>query len=608
MCAAMQEWGPDRSDQWRRDSAGLGSLILFDTPEAIHEQQPLVSPLGFALTAEARLDNRDELCAELGIPPAQASGLGDGTLVSRAYEKWGESAPAHLLGDWSFAAWHPAEKRLFIARDHFGNTGLYYYSDPKRFAFASSRKALFALGIPRRLNEFYLACVLVSWSAHNGEQTVECDLHRLPPAHTLSAEAGRFQTSLYWRLEDTRKLNLKKQQDYVEGLLSVYDRAVRDRLRSRSEIGASLSGGLDSGSTALLAARALRVQGRRLRAYTSVPIFDVSRTGEEYTFGDEWPSAQAVAAAAGNIDLVPIAARDMTPVQAIRRTLEIHAEPGHGAANAYWLLDMLSSARRDGLATMLTGQGGNGTVSWPGMEYMGTLRRLIREHNWKRALQLLIYPRLPVGILRAARHTLRRDTLDWSRTAISPDFERRIHLGSRYVDGTGGIFNPEDWQSPLLVRYATILPERSFLGSIWAENGAAHGLHVRDATFDKRVMEFALSIPDDEFSGPEGYDRWPMRAAMEGLMPDEVRLNRRRGRQAADVGARLVNSIPEVDAALREIESSKLAPEYLSLPRMRQTWQALQADVDARNTQLAVTILTRGIMAGLYLVELERVI
>ncbi len=607
MRAAMQEWGPDRSGQWCQDSAGLGSLTLFDTPEAVYERLPFESAQGFVLTAEARLDNRDDLCVELDIPLAERPALADGTLVARAYEKWGESAPAHLLGDWSFAAWHPAEQRLFIARDHFGNTGLYYYSDSNRFAFASSRKALFALGIPRRLNEFFLACVLVSWPAHNGDQTIELDLRRLPPAHTLSAQAGRVKTELYWCLEDTPELHLKKQQDYVNGLLAVYDRAVRDRLRSRTEIAATLSGGLDSGSTVLLAARALKDQGRRLRAYTSVPIHDVSRMGEEVTFGDELPFAQAVASSVENIDLVTIAGRALTPIEAIRRTLEIHVEPGHAASNAYWVTELLSSAHGDGLGTLLTGQGGNGTISWSGMDHRAMALRCIQQRHWPRALQLLVYPHVPLRMLRGLRHALRQDVLDWGRTAIHPEFARRIRLGAQYIDGAGTIFNPEDWNSALQLRYATILPGRSFLGSIWAENGAAHGLEVLDATFDKRVLEFSLSVPDREYLGPDGHDRWLLRAAMEGLMPDEVRLNRRRGRQAADLGQRLVESAAEVEAALNEIESCPLAAEHLSLSRMRQVWQSLQNEVDAHNSQLAVTILSRGMMAGLYLVDLERV-
>ena len=527
-------------------------------------------------------------------------------MILRAYERWGEGTPQHLIGDWSFAAWHPKEKRLFLARDHFGNTGLYYYHDEHRFAFASSRKALFALGIPHRLNEFYLACVLVSWSAHHGSQTIELDLRRLPPAHALTLAEGRPQIDQYWRLEDVQEMRLKDSREYTEGLLVIFDRAVRDRLRSIDGIGITLSGGLDSGSVTSLAARALREQNQHLTAYTSVPLYDVQNTVDGDRFGDELPFAQAVAAFAGNVDLIQIPARDWTPVQAIRRGLEIHDEPGHAAGNLYWIYSLLAAAQRDGLRTLLTGQGGNATISWTGGRRAQELRQLLRSRSWLRIFQLGVYPFLPLPLLRRLRGALGRGGLDWTRTSIHPDLVRRLDLGARFIQGTGDTSNPEHWYAPLPYRHAIIKPGSSFLGSIWAENGAAHGLEVRDPTFDKRVMEFALSIPDREFTGPDGEDRRVIRAAMQGIMPDEVRLNRRRGRQAGDLGQRLLNSSAEVEAAMKEVESSELAQRCLALARMRDVWSSLQQGIDQSNTHQATTILMRGMMAGLYLADLEK--
>jgi asparagine synthase (glutamine-hydrolysing) len=606
MRAAMADWGPDSGGLWLHDAAGLGSVISFSTPEAVREHMPVELADGSVITGESRLDNRSELCAELGLPAVECRNVSDGHLIARAYERWQEGTPAHLLGDWSFAAWHPGERKLFLARDHFGNTAVYYVHDGRRFAFASSRTALFALGIPRRLNEFYLACGLVSWPAHHGAQTIELDLSRLPPAHTLTLDSGTVKTDQYWRLEDVPPLNLRTSRDYVEGFLSTYDRAVRDRLRSSRDIGVTLSGGLDSSSVTALAARALREQGRRLRAYTSVPIADVSNTVDGDRFGDELPFAETTAASADNIDLIQIRGVGYSPIKAIRHALEIHHEPGHAAGNLYWIFDLLSHARADGINTVLSGQGGNATISWTGADRPRALQRLAAQRQLGRLLQLLIYPFVPAAILRSGRHLLRGDRLDWSGTAINADFARRIGLAARYIDGTARRSNSESWNPAIEQRLAIIKPGESFLGSIWAENEAAFGLEVRDPTFDKRVMEFTLAIPDREFRGPDGYDRWIIRAAMKGLVPDEVRLNRRRGRQAADLGTRLVDSAAEVDQVLDELDASPSAREHLDLVRMRGVWRRLLQQIDARSTHHAVTILTRGIMAGLYLVGLEK--
>ncbi len=138
MQSAMAHWGPDGGGLWRDDHCGLGQCLLYNTPEALHERLPRWVPEArLAITAEARIDNRDELCDYFAIPPAERPTTPDSDLILRAYLKWGEASPEHLLGDWSFAVWHPDERKLFLARDHHGNTSLVYWQQGEQFAFAS---------------------------------------------------------------------------------------------------------------------------------------------------------------------------------------------------------------------------------------------------------------------------------------------------------------------------------------------------------------------------------------------------------------------------------------------------------------------------------------
>jgi asparagine synthase (glutamine-hydrolysing) len=445
----------------------------------------------------------------------------------------------------------------------------------------------------------------VSWPAHDGSQTVELDLQRLPPAHSLTLTDGRLRIDQYWRLEDVPELRLKRSNEYVEGLLSVYDRAVRDRLRSSKAIGIAMSGGLDSGSTAVLAARALRERNARLRAYIAVPAYDVKDSGTGPTIRDEWPLAESTAAAAGNVDLIAVAATQTTPIQGIKATLAIHLEPGHAAGNAYWIQALLTSAHGDGLGTVLTGQGGNATVSWRGVDRAAMLKLLVTARQWKRAAQVLVYPHLPLAVIRGLRHVVHARGLDWSGGAINPDFARRIALSSEYIRRSGDVTQIEPWYGPRQERYGMILPGASSLGAMWAENSAAHDLDIRDPTYDKRVMEFAISIPDHEYTGAGGMDRWIIRAAMRGMMPDEVRLNRRMGMQAADLGHRLIHSAAEVERTLDDLASSESACKYIDLEGMRRLWASLKNYIGPETAQRSIMILTRGMMTGLHLAGRE---
>ncbi|TGQ70416.1 asparagine synthetase B, partial [Mesorhizobium sp. M8A.F.Ca.ET.207.01.1.1] len=95
-----------------------------------------------AITADCRLDNRDELLAKLGI---RDRSIADGMLMMSAYLKWGEACPTYLQGDFAFAIWDGERRALFCARDHFGVKPFYYHSADKRFAFASEIGPILAL-------------------------------------------------------------------------------------------------------------------------------------------------------------------------------------------------------------------------------------------------------------------------------------------------------------------------------------------------------------------------------------------------------------------------------------------------------------------------------
>jgi asparagine synthase (glutamine-hydrolysing) len=385
----------------------------------------------------------------------------------------------------------------------------------------------------------------------------------------------------------------------VDGLLDIYGRAVRDRVRSFRPVGVTLSGGLDSGSTSALAARQLGKDGKRLMAFTSVPIHDVSKSTSSRRFGDELSLAKATAEFLGNIDLFEIPARDISPLNGIRRGLEIMAEPGHAASNFFWIFSLYKETQKQGVGVILTGQGGNASVSWNGAQ---NIISLLRAHDWKN----VFLPLIPESVLRAYRLNFRLGAMDWSNSAIKSDFAARLNLARMYTFATGSVDTPESWAPPLKQRFSILLPGRSFIGALHAEMGAAYGLDVRDATLDKRVLEYCISVPDREFRGPQQMDRWLIRSAMQGLLPDEVRLNRQRGLQSADLGWRLLDCEADVEQALQELKDSNLVNEYLSLERIQNVWLELKKEVNRETTRKSTTILTRGLMAGLYLAALEK--
>lgn len=603
MYDAMAYWGSDGGDTWRDANAVLGQLLLYNTPEALYEKLPRRLPEhNLAFTAEARIDNRDELCNVFNIPGPERAVTPDGDLILQAYLKWGEDCADHLLGDWSFAVWRPAEQRLFLARDHHGNTALYYYANRDFFAFASTKKALLALDfVPKELNELRLAQILVAWPG-DGVQTTHQDILHLPPAHTLTATPQGISTHRYWVLEDTPLLNYKRNEDYVEGLREVFTAAVRCRLRSYRPVGSTLSGGLDSGSVSVIAADLLRQEGKRLPAFSSVPLYDVSHTVGPHCFGDETPYINATAEHNGNIDVTYLKSEHLSPIEGIRRMLDIRAAPGHAAGNAYWIVDLLETARQQKLGALLTGQGGNATISWSGKSIF-SWGYLFQQGLWKRELKhKILLPLLSGTPIGPMYRRIRYGDEPWKRYSnITHAFARRLNLLELMAaEGHDPTFEMSRRLAAREVRYNIIGPGRSPLGAGWAENGAPYSLEVRDPTTDKRVMAYTLAVPDNRFTGPNGIDRYLLRQAMQSQLPPQVLFNRRRGRQAADSVQRLLAAGYEVERTLADLNRQPWIGNYIDLSHLSDVW-ALWPQKPLIDGVWAG--FTRSIMAGMFLCE-----
>ncbi|MBI2945792.1 MAG: asparagine synthetase B, partial [Candidatus Wallbacteria bacterium] len=459
MRSAMAYWGRDGGDVWLEGCAGLGQLRTFATVESVHERLPAFDAAsGCAFTAQGRLDNREELIRQTGFD-GDNSQLSDAELMRRAYLCWGEEAPNRIFGDWSLAAWHPSERRLFLARDHLGSAGIYYHCSPHLFAFASDRRALLALDLKQtQLDELFLAKLLLPWRDFHDERTVHSTIRRLPPAHCLTVTSDSQASRLYWRLEDVPEIRFARREDYVEAFRELFTDAVRQRLREPSDWGrvaCMLSGGLDSGSVTATAAGLVRPVGRRIAAFTSAPAHDTTSFFRD-GLGDELPDARATAEFAGNVDLVPITASMSSPIAAIRRQLATTNEPMRASGNVYWMLDLYREAQERGYRVLLSGQAGNAGSSWQGDFFSQPLSVQLRHLGVRGVLGR--------GLLRGRQQFLDltprrwlaawldwrgREGPFWMRSPIHPDLVRRLDLVSLWLEqGKGKL-----WMPPLQTRY-----------------------------------------------------------------------------------------------------------------------------------------------------------
>lgn len=129
-----------------------------------------------------------------------------------------------------------------------------------------------------------------------------------------------------------------------------------------------------------------------------MPIYDTSQAVGPKRFGDETHFASLTAAHWPNVDHHLLDSAHITPIQGIRRTLAVMPEPAHAASNYFWITDLLDQAQAHGLGTLLTGQGGNATVSWTGAPELRSRLAAFRG-GWKEGVRrnLPLWAQRPQG-------------------------------------------------------------------------------------------------------------------------------------------------------------------------------------------------------------------
>lgn len=244
MSRALIHRGPDGEGLHHNDHAGFvhRRLSIIDLEGGA---QPMCSADGrYWLTFNGEIYNYQDLRAELANEYRFVTSS-DSEVLLALYIRDGVRCLDRLRGMFAFAVYDTVERRLFMARDHFGQKPLFYMPLPEGIAFASEIKALLTLSRerpqmdPRALYEYLTVRVVTP------PLTMFAGICKLPPAHYLIHERGRTRVERYWQLDYRNKLT-GSLGDLTDQLDRQISESVRYHLVSDVGVGAFLSGGMDS--------------------------------------------------------------------------------------------------------------------------------------------------------------------------------------------------------------------------------------------------------------------------------------------------------------------------------------------------------------------------
>ena len=206
LTASIAYRGPDALEIRIFDGAGFGHAMFRTTWEAEREHQPCTLADGAGggtawITGDCRIDAREELVASLGSHGRSvARDATDPELILHAWAVWDTACLEHLLGDFSFAIWDTARRRLFCARDHLGVRLFYYARKGNTLVFGNT---LYCLrqhpAVTDDLNELTIADYLLGVAGEDQSTTAFRDINRLPPAHCMEwAGEPELRIRKYW--------------------------------------------------------------------------------------------------------------------------------------------------------------------------------------------------------------------------------------------------------------------------------------------------------------------------------------------------------------------------------------------------------------------------
>jgi asparagine synthase (glutamine-hydrolysing) len=290
MIGVLAHRGPDDQGLWTDSEAhvGLGHRRLSIVDLSPHGHQPMQSANGrFVLTYNGEIYNHSELRAELEsagrAPDGGWRGHSDTETLLQAISVWGiERTLNRCVGMFAFGLWDRSNRKLFLARDRFGEKPLYYGWVGGDFLFASELKAMrmhprFDNGIDRRALRAFASRTYIPAPLSIFQRIFKlqpgCMLEIAPDVvsspRTKAPEdekaIGGLKLTRYWSyaeiVRDGLEQPFRSDHEALEELENALAASIRGQSIADVPVGAFLSGGIDSSTVVAL-----------YQKYSSIPV------------------------------------------------------------------------------------------------------------------------------------------------------------------------------------------------------------------------------------------------------------------------------------------------------------------------------------------------
>jgi asparagine synthase (glutamine-hydrolysing) len=529
MTHALAHRGPDQSGIYVENGCSLGHRRLSIIDLSVHGRQPMSNEDGTLwITFNGEIYNYRELRADLLQRGHRFRSQTDSEVILHLYEEHGIESLNSLRGMFAFAIWDATRRRLFAARDRFGQKPFYYTVRGQQFLFASEIKGLLACSeIPVEPDpaaiDYYLTQRFVP-----PPLTMLRGICKLPAGHWLQWSDGSLRVEAYWQPTFSASAP-RRDSEWIGELGERVDQTVRAHLVSDVPVGALLSGGLDSSVVVACMARHME---------SPVQTFCVGSDEENF---DERKFARRVADHFQTLHRERYVAGE--PLRSIPQLVRYLDEPSDPIAACMVEAARLASQH---VKVALSGDGGDeifagfdryAAFGW--VERYASLPRWVREDVIRPVVQRIpesfgyksLTQRLhwldalggeTGGRLYARMTSVFRFGPKEKRWAYGPILRDQL----KSADAEAAIARPFEMalashplDRMLYTDMLTRLPEHTLM--LTDRLSMAHGLEMRSPLLDHELAEFCLTMPAHlKIRG--GVTKFAMRQAAGAWLPPDI--------------------------------------------------------------------------------------
>lgn len=524
MTGAIAHRGPDGESYWsnNKNTVHFGYRHLSLTHLKNNTTQQPSYAGRYQIVYDGEIYNYNEIRSFLQNKGFKFSTQSHAEVILAAYEFWKERCLQHFDGVFAFAIWDEKEEVLFAARDRFGQMPFFYYEDEDHFVFSSEMKALWAIGVEKRIDKKMLFNYITLGHVQNcidKEQTFFEEIYSLPPSHYLSFKPATDNISKitrYWSINKELKIDISI-TDAIDKFTELFSKSVSRQFRTEASAGVCLSGGLDSSS---IAATILQGSTTSLKSFTAgFPGFIKDESGYIELFKKKYATENFQVHCSVH-DLI----NDF-------EKLCFHQEEPFPSSGIFSQYKVFEIAKQQHVKILFDGHGADEILAgYPGYIHW-YLQEVISRHKlgstrkerlaFKKNGQEFIWDiKNYMAAFLPSHAAMRLEKREYIKTIhhpyISPDF-----LSMMKGHEWEGIHKPIVTKLNDILYFSTSEMGLEELLRFTDRNSMAHGTQVRMPFLNHELVEFIFSLPS-QLKMHEGWTKFLLRKAMDKKLPDEI--------------------------------------------------------------------------------------